>query len=592
LVLASAFQLPAQQPSLTYRYTGHISFDIAKVPFSRFGSYMAFSDYTNASTPHGLREVYLRNMRGGQHRVFRLELLAKGSPIPFEIDASPTVLHLRAEAGSMDICIAKDDQIRLRGEGVSLRLIAESNTLAVPYGNSHWEMNTFPHEKYMIWPISGSLLVSTAPSNGTSNGLVEATFAPNGNSRQIEAEIDTYKSVWTPHQPTTDFDASVNAVAREYATWLQRMPEVSPEFGSGAELAAYVNWASFVEASGFFMHPAMLMSKNWMEYLWSWDHGFNAMALVYKAPELAWQQYELPFDNQDIHGALPDSTIDSGTQFNFSKPPVHGWMLGRMIANGGYSDLKHLGIAYGQLTRWTDWYFKYRDSNGDGLPEYNSGNDSGWDNSTIMLSGVPVESPDLDSFLILQMDTLASLARKLGKEQEARTWQMRSDRLLEAMLAQLWKGDHFVALRVQDGTEIESDSLILYLPLVLGKRLPAQVRNALIAGLTKPGRFRTSHGLSTEALTSKFYAPDGYWRGPIWAPSTMILVEGLDSAGEHGLAANLRVDFCKMAQQSGMSENFDAISGKGRGDPAYTWTSSIYLIFAHQLWEEQHGGKH
>jgi hypothetical protein len=38
-----------------------------------------------------------------------------------------------------------------------------------------------------------------------------------------------------------------------------------------------------------------------------------------------------------------------------------------------------------------------------------------------------------------------------------------------------------------------------------------------------------------------------------------------------------------MAQQSGMHENFDAITGDGLRDPAYTWTSSVFLIFAHQL---------
>jgi hypothetical protein len=54
-------------------------------------------------------------------------------------------------------------------------------------------------------------------------------------------------------------------------------------------------------------------------------------------------------------------------------------------------------------------------------------------------------------------------------------------------------------------------------------------------------------------------------------------------AGEHALAKKVREDFCQMAQQSGMYENFDAITGGGLRDPAYTWTSSVYLIFAHQL---------
>jgi putative isomerase len=41
-----------------------------------------------------------------------------------------------------------------------------------------------------------------------------------------------------------------------------------------------------------------------------------------------------------------------------------------------------------------------------------------------------------------------------------------------------------------------------------------------------------------------------------------------------------------MAQKSGMSENYDAQSGAALRDPAYTWTSSVYLLFAHKLWEQ------
>jgi glycogen debranching enzyme len=141
-------------------------------------------------------------------------------------------------------------------------------------------------------------------------------------------------------------------------------------------------------------------------------------------------------------------------------------------------------------------------------------------------------------------------------------------------------------MRADNGQELESESLLLYMPLVLGKRLPIAVQEKLVEGLTRHGRFRTSYGFSSEALTSEYYTPDGYWRGPIWAPTSMLLAEGLDSIGEHRIARDLRVDFCKMVQRSGIFENFDAKTGIGLRDSAYTWTSSVYLIFAHQLWEE------
>jgi len=106
--------------------------------------------------------------------------------------------------------------------------------------------------------------------------------------------------------------------------------------------------------------------------------------------------------------------------------------------------------------------------------------------------------------------------------------------------------------------------------------------------LTRQGRFRTAHGFATEAIHSPVYTPDGYWRGPIWAPSSVLIADGLDSMGQKQLAHDLRVDFCNMAQKSGMSENYDAQTGAALRDPAYTWTSSVYLLFAHELWRESH----
>jgi hypothetical protein len=66
----------------------------------------------------------------------------------------------------------------------------------------------------------------------------------------------------------------------------------------------------------------------------------------------------------------------------------------------------------------------------------------------------------------------------------------------------------------------------------------------------------------------------------------MVITSGLDEVGEKPFADDLRLRFCRMVAKNGMSENFDAITGAGLRDPAYTWTSSVFLIFAHQLLPE------
>ena len=572
----------AQVVSSPYTYSGDLKVDISKVPFSRFGSYISISDMKRFPGGSKREGVFLRDLHQGGEQSFRLEVTHNGSSVPFTVVAEPTLLTLVSDAGTIEICFQGPDRLRVRGNGVGLNLMADDGAWAVQQGSSKWEVNNSA-TKYMLWPFEGTLQMD-APWNGAGSNRVRATFGAATGSDHFEAEIDAYTSVWTVHERDGGFDEAHTHEKRLYAEWLSKMPQVGTEFGKGAEVAAYVDWESVVQPDGNLKRPSILMSKNWMNALWSWDQTFNAMAMTFGDPELAWDQFMLPIDMQSSNGVFPDKWDSDNAVWEYSKPPVHGWALAWMLRqHPQFADREHLTQVYEPLVKWTNWYFKYRDTNHNGFPEYRHGDESGWDNTTVMLSGSPVESPDLDAYLIVQMDTLARLAHTLGKETEAREWHTRSSQLLDATIKRFWTGDRFVAFRVSDGSQIESESLQLFMPLILGNRLPKEVQARMVANLSEPGRYRTSNGLASESVKSRYYTPDGYWRGPIWAPTTMILAESLDEVGQKRLADSLREEFCRMAQTEGMSENYDALTGKALRDPAYTWTSSVYLIFAHEI---------
>jgi glycogen debranching enzyme len=123
------------------------------------------------------------------------------------------------------------------------------------------------------------------------------------------------------------------------------------------------------------------------------------------------------------------------------------------------------------------------------------------------------------------------------------------------------------------------------LPLVLGQRLPLPVRRQLVMNVQ---RYLTPYGPATEHVHSPLYEDDGYWRGPIWAPSTLLLVDGLRACGETALAAGVARRFCDLARQSGFAENYNARTGEPLRDRAYTWTSSVFLILAHEYTDGVH----
>ena len=92
--------------------------------------------------------------------------------------------------------------------------------------------------------------------------------------------------------------------------------------------------------------------------------------------------------------------------------------------------------------------------------------------------------------------------------------------------------------------------------------------------------FLTEHGLATEMPDGGKYESDGYWRGPIWAPTTYLLVDGLRRGGQDALARTVAERYCRMSSRisRGNFENFDALTGLGRRAPGYTWAASVYML--------------
>ncbi|MBD3392263.1 MAG: hypothetical protein GF418_09365 [Chitinivibrionales bacterium] len=565
-------------------------FNIHDVPFSRHGSYTAIS----YDRQHGAdrNTLYWRCVHGDalwrSNRIFRIEVLKNGRPAVFTPIATPSHLRLKTPHGSVEFVMPDNNLVRVRGTGVSLRLTCgkEMEPLAQPARQGQWEINaTRRRVKYMLTPLRGAVHVD-APWLLTDYfhhrcPHVTITLSAGSGERFFESAIEEFESEWEKRSYRKSFSRCIYGVDKEFSAWKKKLPKVPAGHAKTAELAAYVMWSAVVAPSGTLKRPAMLMSKNWMIQVWAWDNCFNAWALAFRNPAAAWDQFMINFDRQHAQGSLADSVSDRAESLSFVKPPVHGWVLAKLLAaNRSLAGTSRLREIYGPLCRWTEWWLTYRDTNGDGLPEYKHGNDSGWDNCTLFEAGTPVEGPDLSAYLVLQMETLATVAGKLGRKREARQWMRKSKTLQKRLIRFLWNGERFVAPRLPDCHCVESDSLLAYLPIVLGKRLPPEIRTKLVAGLKRRGLFLTRWGLATESPESPRYIPDGYWRGPIWAPSTLVIVDGLWSCGEHALARTIARRFLKLVAKSGMAENFDAVTGRGLRDPAYTWTPSVFFILA------------
>ena len=540
-------------------------FDPQKVPFSTHQSFLCLSFLDG--------QLWLRNLRGGDEhtdlgRMLRLEVLQDGAPCTLDWTLSPGALTARAGASSLAFSFDGPDRIALHSQGLGLRLsIGSSKYDYAQQAEGRTHISLARQDLRCDVACQRGTRTLDAPWTGLAATHITLDLLPEGG--QLQASIDIFRITRSPRTLTPQPQAALASQAG-YDAFCAALPGCDPAHEAGHALAAYVLWSNYVPAEGRLSRPAVYMSKNWMTNIWSWDHCFVALALP---PALAWDQMAVIFAAQHPSGRLPDCLNDLSALWAFTKPPVHGWTFAQL-------DPPQRRLVLHWLTAQTESWLAGPGWNG--LPAYAHGNDAGWDNATAFAEGTPVVTPDLTTFLILQLEEMARLHMLLGEKAEASAVKARADRLCQSLIQHLWTDTGFCA-RLMDGRQVTANrSLLLLLPLLLGSRIPLTLR-AKMLDLLSNGDFLTPHGLATEAVSSPLYKPNGYWRGPIWAPTTLLFIDALDRNGKEVLADDIAARYLQLCQQSGMAENFDALTGQGMHDPAFAWTSAVFVILAQRL---------
>ena len=565
-----------------------LTFDVRSIPFSRRGSWLDLSPVVALHRTEA--DIHLVSHTTGMHAVLALTARVHDRRSDSRLTGTAASLLWHDESGTVEAVFETTDAVRFRGRGLGMRF-AEAATELTPFTGTYLFIDPIDGapvftsyetgRRYRITAIEGELAVEGAEALGAAQRWVETR----GDSWELVVEeFDTARA---PYRADASFETVRDAVDGEFRTFLDAIAPWRTPDAPAVTAAVYVLWSATVAPAGFLGREGVLMSKHWMDKVWSWDHCFNALALAEGAPGLALDQFMLPFDHQTEVGALPDSVTHSEVLYNYVKPPIHGWALAGLRRTVPEEVLRpQLPEIYRRVAAWSGFWLDHRRVPGHPLPHYQHGNDSGWDNATAFDADRVIESPDLAAFLLIQLRVLRELATELGASSDrdsAATFAADAERWTSAAadvergLATLWRADGYVAVAASGGREAKRRSLLTLLPVILGESLDAGVSTTLADGIRS---HLTDHGVATEPIDSDDYESDGYWRGPIWAPSTVLVEDGLRRAGHVELADAVRERFLRLCEKSGFAENFDAVTGDGLRDRAYTWTASAYLLFA------------
>jgi putative isomerase len=574
-----------------------ITYSVSEIPFSLPGSFLNISTQT-AGSNHRLvyrtcsgRAVNRRELPFQAGDFFEITLMKDGLEIPYEWTARPHRLDLLAAGdGHATFTFADAETLLFETHGVDLRLLP-LKSFAVQVSPCEGQLHLVDssargvhkfrcqHDTHLVWSPLRSPEAQPARSGDTPmfvefSGKDGATGA---------LRFTRFEGLWD--DPLPDMDNTHLERQQEYETWLNKIPQVPEIYRSAAEMAWFLLWVVQVPVGGALTRPVMYMSKSWMNAIWAWDNCFNALAVARSDPRLAWNQLLLFFDHQDLFGMVPDMITDLEPVYAFTKPPIQGWTIRKLVSMLGMKEsLPYLEQLYKPLSRLTEWWYLQRDYDHDGMPQYHHGNDSGWDNATLFDQGFPTEGADLAAHLVLQCEALSFMAEALGKKKAAERWSDRARQQLTDLVKLGVKNGRFFSPLNGQTIAPSTYSLLNYIPLELGRRLPPSLLKTLTGDLSPDGPYLTKWGLATESPSSPKYEPDGYWRGPIWGPSTYLIFDGLVDAGKFDLAQAIAQRFCDLCvHDPGFWENYDALTGKGLRCPGYSWTAAVFLLLAEWL---------
>jgi glycogen debranching enzyme len=225
---------------------------------------------------------------------------------------------------------------------------------------------------------------------------------------------------------------------------------------------------------------------------------------------------------------------------------------------------------------------------GNGLCEYQHPFSSGLDDSPLWDDGMPVQAPDLNTYLCLQQEALSRIAAALGERDDAALWAQRADDMAQRLIRLAWDNKAGVFWATRNGNRVDVLTPFNLFPLITG-RMPPRILNRLIRHLTDPAEFWLPYPIPSVALNDPKFDPQQMWRGPTWANINYLLAEGLQRCAHDALARELRHRTLELlAGQEDIYEYYNPLSGMNapRAAPIFGWSAAIFIDLAIQATRE------
>ena len=575
-------------------------------PFGRKGSFFIIQQSDTGHDHFGAGDLWVGTTRSTGYgysgiettnRVMKIRLFKDGRPVPFAVSNTPSEMVLETDFGTMHICISEPTLLQFHSsDGLSLELTAQLpafHAMVKEMLDGSWQLVTcMSAVTWLFVPVNGTCVMD-APYDWRAmrTPMMHGTWLPDENG-VLDLAVEEFELESQKRDIYPDYNASAAAIQKDFEAYRDAcIPPFGQEFGPSRDVAAWMIWShTRMPARGSLIKREMVtMMHQLFGQCYCWQQAFQAMAHCQNA-DFAWDLLQSVFDYQIPEtGQIPDHIDEINKTYLSFKPPIYGvalnWLLDHSDSSVISAERKEL--LYDELSRLYSFFFKYRDADGDGLPEYHLCDETGCEDTSMCIKGLPLACPELASYLVNLADGLSRLAVLLGKADEAKTWDAEAAALADRTIKAYWTGERFIAKRAGTNEYVETGSISFFTPLVMGKRLPEEITDKLVRDLFLEDIHITQYGVPSEALDSPYFE-HGWSKGTIQSPTMCLVVLGLLACGRTDKARDAARRYVRTLQESGLYHMIDPITGRGNdqaigiNNTQYwaAWTAGVLILLA------------
>jgi glycogen debranching enzyme len=367
-----------------------------------------------------------------------------------------------------------------------------------------------------------------------------------------------------------------------------------------------------------------------------WDTAFHVMALCHLNPQKARENVDALLLLQREDGLIPNAPLRAGDQDLRSQPPIIFYAVKKYFELTG--DLESVRRWFPKLVLYYEWWSNWGDPAPSlpglvapfsgvrpttrllsslmrtmGVRKERFANpavlaicSTGMDNHptydfaegrTIRigcLHYLALEDLLLNSALVAGAEVLAELAALLNKGDLAARFQTERRRRATLVNEYMWDEEDCFYFPVQwSGVKVRVKSIQAFAPLWAG--IPKRKEGSKLLGhLSSPGEFWGRYGVPTVAFDDPKHLtpqPDWmcskdpyYWRGTIWAPTTVLTFEGLRRYQRKDLARDLALKWMELVKKAGFAEYFYPEGRPGKANPEdFGWTAAATVYLAEEI---------